>query len=619
MSTKHDKLKTGEKLWVVNCALSIAALSLTMIAFSGGFFPAMMSDEWRSLSFLVDNGFWHSIACRHNGHPMLFPNLVYRVLLLASDGNALVRSLATFVSAAAAAALLGLAAARCIRSAGDSSKLQAVAIILATVALSLWLTGHAKLFWGMSVHDYIVIGTGVAALLLTPRISNAGQVNYSAFGGVVLLATVCTFSFGFGAAVWGAVLIVMLMSRQRFAPMVLIVVAALTTTVVAHVYLPNCDSAAETLSRDIDLQPSTLVLSVCGMLGNTMMHSLTAWIKPEIQLAAIVGALGITALVFYSGRIYYLRMNSTYITLVGCAWFALGMVLLVCIGRSPSFVAKASQILSERFLPLSVFFWASLFAVAVCYGNGRQQRRSGLALPLVVFVTIAWVLISNIFLIPRIFTFRFSNQDLYISPVEIKVEALRLSLGFGESDKIRAINTLSFIDQQPVYDSLARMQTEGWDLFGKFPRLATVDEYERTTKPVQRAGCRGHVKFLRAGTRGADSMLLTGELRFDNGLPADDIVIAQGQNIIGRGFRAPIQPYANQSTASRYENLPLAAQFARSIDYVVRLLGRHSRWTAVMQKIDNLRQQPVIYYARNNSGDGCRFTIDKHGVIRSLH
>ena len=262
-----------------------------------------MNDEWRSLSFFIDNGFWNSIVSQHNGHPMVFPNLIYRFLLLTTDGNALVRSLATLVTAALDAALLGLATVRCLRANGGSSKLQAISMFLATGALFLWLTAHVKLFWGMSVHDYIVIGAGVVALMLTPRIIDADRWNYSVLGGVVLLGTVCNFSFGFGAAVWGAILVVMTLSRQRFAPMALVAATALLTTVVAHVYLPNYNSTAETLSPNITLQPLLLVLSVSEMLGNAIIQSLAAWINPTVQSAAIAGALGITALLYFSSRI----------------------------------------------------------------------------------------------------------------------------------------------------------------------------------------------------------------------------------------------------------------------------------------------------------------------------
>ena len=121
-------------LILVVSMMAILAGILNVVQFH---YPYFHQDEWVSLSFYYQNGFWKSVLCRHNGHPVIIPNLVYRLLYLL-DGTASIRSLATSLTSALGFLLIANLAFRDLIDRAIDSKVFVCSVYALFVSIGLW-------------------------------------------------------------------------------------------------------------------------------------------------------------------------------------------------------------------------------------------------------------------------------------------------------------------------------------------------------------------------------------------------------------------------------------------------------------------------------------------------
>ena len=163
--------------------------------------PFLFSDDWRHYNhYFFERDLVGAIFGRENLHLMILPNIIFlsnHVFFDSRMSNLALVNVGLLSTAGALAAFAWLQATW----KPDRRMVEVLGAILVGVAILLFLGAPRKLFWGMGVHNHLVVlGTFGAALFVSGLVGSLRKPRN--FIGFVGFATIASTSFTTGSAVW---------------------------------------------------------------------------------------------------------------------------------------------------------------------------------------------------------------------------------------------------------------------------------------------------------------------------------------------------------------------------------------------------------------------------------
>ena len=360
------------------------------------------ADPWRFYAHLLTTAWPTNVLTVDNGHAEILPNLLRLLELEAFGGGQWLQILVGLLLLAGCGLLW--AAARPEPDGQPGSTTARTGWLLCGAVMLLWFgNGRTLAHANESVHAYLVIACLLGGLLLVARPGSARLAL------ALLLGLVGTLSFGTGAAVFGALLIMLCLRRAHWRELL----AWLVATVLAlacYFALPRTGGGAGALAFEPAWQANVLL----RWLAAPYLYALGPFADASLQdkLPAMAGAVSapfarLSLQLFGDARqavwpelglglagALWLAIASLCAWRKPCGWpqperlalavsgFAVGCGLLVAIARADYFRDYPTQIYSGRYLVWSSLFWGGLLAATTLRLAARGNRRTALGLPL---------------------------------------------------------------------------------------------------------------------------------------------------------------------------------------------------------------------------------------------
>jgi hypothetical protein len=271
----HEKPTNLTKWLVITTILiSVSTIIISLSVISSSYYRVFFQDEWVNTSFYFDRGFWGSVFYRHNSHPVILPNLFFRLDYIFMDASGQARAWATTITSAVAALGVALLAVRNSDDISASGRLIRYAAATVIVSFGVWLGIGQKLIWVFGITDYLVaFGAVVSSFGLVQLIQNKYSDSFAATGLLFTGSIIATCSFGSGLATWAAFSAILLLSR---APLKLILaylfIGSLTVYLVMFVMPGN--GSGQLPVKGINLNIFENLSFITTVIGNIFINVL---------------------------------------------------------------------------------------------------------------------------------------------------------------------------------------------------------------------------------------------------------------------------------------------------------------------------------------------------------
>ena len=368
-------------------AVLIAALGLFAIWQYG--WTEIYADQWRLYRFYLEKPFPDSVLTLENGHRPVFPGLLRLAEMIWFSGN---QRLQLATGALLALSTLLLLSWPLFHDSELTPARAAVALLIAAIGL-FWLGNVRYLVHGNeSVHGYLLTACLAAALVL----ATSRQTDLKSMTVAGVLASVATFSFGPGLAVFPALLMVLMVQRRH--RLLLPVLTLFALTLLAYFLLPGNSGVRNSLGFNpvetlfvmsvwLCAAPVHLFLafldadigqSLPGLLKKLAVPASRAYeahfgdIWTQYRHVAIVGAAAILYVAWASFRAWRQQDHNRLLLMgLGIAWFTIAAAGIVALARADYFQGHPGQIFSNRFVPWSCLFWTGVMWIG--RANTRQE------------------------------------------------------------------------------------------------------------------------------------------------------------------------------------------------------------------------------------------------------
>lgn len=599
----HEAMKfkfetyNAKGLLLSSILFSSVALLISFVINITASFPVLEIDEWNSLNFYIDRGLGGSVFCTHNGHPMAFPNLAYRVLLLATHGDPVARGLSVWLVVLASALLVAF-----ITMPGKISKqidkmLFQVSAILFICALYTWMVMHHMLLWNISLSNYLaVFGTALSSYGFMLWCNSRHEKNYSAIATILMGAVIATWSHSIGASVWGALAVALFLVKKDWRYSAGAFLIGVLFVIGTYKGMPACSGVHSGGFPKIEtLAPLDIALFVISNLGAAPVMALGLKMPLAIWLASAIGLLGVGILMWFSWTAW--RNNNTdgkSAGLVMFTWFFIGASALIAIGRTGKFGLDLA--LAPRFLMMSVGFLTGIAALLLhkIYITWKSHPRLHLGEFTVLALTSALLAASN-------WHYIYPTQWLHA-----KVLGDGIQLAIAQSPEAIEQIAKRFQPNHPetVLKGLPALRQNRWDLF-RNPLLKLVGKpIAGLDLTVTGKRCTGQIK-INERSRAGRTVRISGWTRYPDGHPAKDILIVRDGVIAGIAKRDRTYWLGTYRTQTR--GLSVLGRFIARI-LPIRLgytLGLHAEWVGAMTAPDTDGRLDGTIYVKGASGRLC--------------
>jgi hypothetical protein len=359
---------------------------------------ALYADQWRQYLDYVTLPFPQNVLHPDNGHWLVVPNLVAWIELVWFAGNQWLQILVGLLAMSGAVATVAWV---CLRDRGVPMQHRAAGAFLGTFAI-FWLGNIRTLFHSTELlHTSLPIACLMLAGSACIAATRSGPARSGGLGYVAAataLAFVATFSFGYGIAVFIAIVAV-LVARRANRSQLFLALGGLIATAALYVLMPGGDGVRGVLvfapAENLLIGARWLgapFVTLFGYLWNPDLsglitidalsaraHQLAVLMSqrfPDLRTGvlpyAALGAGGMIALTWISFR--RLRATApagaTEALGLGIAWLGVTAAGIVSVSRLSAFQKYPDQIYADRYLPWPCLFWLGLALIAL----GRAPR-----------------------------------------------------------------------------------------------------------------------------------------------------------------------------------------------------------------------------------------------------
>ena len=194
-------VRSVPKLPLLTVGVAVLAVYVSVAAILLYTNPFLFSDDWRHYNhYFFERDLWTAILGRENGHLMVLPNIIFLLNYTWFDGRMSNLALTSVALLSAA----GLLVAISLLKATPTKRQYPIALLcvfLTCEAMLLFLGAPRTLFWGMGVHNHLVVLGVVGAAFFAAGMAGSLRNPLPALG-FVTFATIASTSFTTGAAAW---------------------------------------------------------------------------------------------------------------------------------------------------------------------------------------------------------------------------------------------------------------------------------------------------------------------------------------------------------------------------------------------------------------------------------
>ncbi len=365
----------------------------------------MFADQFRQYARLLEVPFPANVFAPDNAHRQVTSNLVRLADIHWGQGDQTIGVVAGLIVLGLAMLVLGL---RIWSDKAHGHAFRSAGVLAAAVAL-MWLgAARMQLHGNESFQVYLVVTCALVVLHCVERLRLEPSLRAATFA--VLAASVALLSFGTGVAVFGLLVFMMFLRRveRRWLTAIALIGGA---AVIAYMFwLPGGDSVRGSLSDSpLDIARNAITwlasswttgwlafgsegasgLNLEAMSSTTLGAALVVSSQAVfaatghpglLSLAFVIGAIGIAILAGLSWRAWRQpgSVTSTEALGLGLSIFAVGIAVLVALGRTEAFAVHPSQVLADRYQPWTNLFWLGLF-LAGASRIAKKSRREAVA------------------------------------------------------------------------------------------------------------------------------------------------------------------------------------------------------------------------------------------------
>ncbi len=364
--------------WIGILVVSIISAYISVVSILIYTHPLLFQDDWRHYyAYFFEKTFLESIFDRQNGHIMLLPNFIFYMNYRFLGGVMINLALVSVAVLGAVSGFFMLALVRGLKSL-KVGLIQTIGIGSIALSVVLLLTAPVTLFWGIGVHNHLVVLGAVGAALFASGL--LGPINkMPAFVGFVACATLASTSFSTGTAVWalGFVGAVALRCRARVLIGYLVVCALGGLATLGYLLF------GQTVARVGEIPTlGVFAVAVPAFLGSAVGDIFRPGISRDTLLvvSTVVGFLGIAFYLLLALKVYQSmrrepgsELGRAYLFFLLVDTFVIGAGLLVGLGRAGK-EAGILNVISPRFGTWSTLFWGALICAMFLATREMVQR-----------------------------------------------------------------------------------------------------------------------------------------------------------------------------------------------------------------------------------------------------
>ncbi len=360
--------------WFAIAGVSALAIYVSVAAMLIYTNPLLFADDWRHYThYFFQRDVIDAIFGRENNHLMVIPNLIFLSNYQFLDGRMSNLALANVGLLLAASVLLatGWIKATWRR---ERSWVEVLGIVFTWGAVTLFLGAPRTLFWGIGVHNHLVVLGVVGAALFASGIAGS-LTRPGPFAGFVSSAAVAATSFTTGAAAWLLAFPGAVANREK--PIVLLAAMGIGLIGLTATVWPILNGGDSTR---YEFDPVSLATFSIAMFGSAWSAFGQSGLSDNIfQNSLIAGALGTLVVAAAAIRVLLPRPIGT-IGQLYCFFMLIGLFVVVAglmigIGRiGPE--DGLDKALSPRFRTWSLLGWTSVAGItlAAAYEAGQRLR-----------------------------------------------------------------------------------------------------------------------------------------------------------------------------------------------------------------------------------------------------
>jgi hypothetical protein len=585
---------TGELIlssYFILAGLLFAVTTLCAIVNFGWRQP--MFDQWLEYETLLGLPFPQNALQLVNGHRPILPILIRLIEINWLHSNQalqiVIGSLCAFLSVAILATSVWRERSlpRVARCAG----------LMLSVLGVLWLANARRLLHGAeALHGYM---PSFAALCATVCVYRAHERRSLFWMTLSCLACACaTFSFGYGLAAFGSVLVVAILLRMPARHLAMPLATLCLCLACYVIVLPG----NEAVRGQLEWQPLEIVrisaewIAAPWKIGWLQFADSTApaiagygWIERVLYLSAasLLGLLGVSAdqacivlgvagvLIFFALGVRIFVRNEAVTLLeavaIGVGVYALGCALITVLGRLEYFHQLPGQIYADRYLALPSLFWCAFALLAL--GPIARLRRgltSSIGLAAAAALPIALIVTHEGGAIWGALVYRGAQQTAAELRSGIYDEQHFPGVEPGREDNLREIALLR--DHRLAMFADPAWQRLGTRWSGSLDPTASMAVEANWSSPVTDAGTDRLAAHLEGWvTHGINALQRTGQL----------VILSPDQVIVGFAEFTFIRPYSR--------SLLLTAPHKRGFDGYVRDYLPGEKYTLAIVDFANSR------------------------------
>ncbi|MYH15480.1 MAG: hypothetical protein F4149_09940 [Gammaproteobacteria bacterium] len=323
--------------------------------------PLLFADDWRHYNhYFFERDLINAIFGRENLHLMILPNIMFLSNYLFFDGRMSNLALINVGLLSTSAALAAFAWLRATWK-PDRHMAEVAGAFLVWAAILLFLGAPRTLFWGIGVHNHLVVLGAFGAALFASGLTGSLRkpINFIGFIG---FATIASTSFTTGSAVWMLGFLGAVLNRERLSTtltLLIVGLAGLITTV--------WPMLSKGVVADAGLNVTSLLVFCASLFGS-------AWttVGPdlaqgnELLVCAGIGAFGVLVIILAAVRTLLRpeisEMDRLYCYFVLIGSFVVAASLMIGYGRI-ELEHGLWESLRPRFHTWSLLGWASVVGV----------------------------------------------------------------------------------------------------------------------------------------------------------------------------------------------------------------------------------------------------------------
>ena len=360
--------------WFAIAGVSALAIYVSVAAMLIYTNPLLFADDWRHYShYFFQRDAIDAIFGRENKHLMVIPNFIFFSNYQFLDGRMSNLALVNVGLLLAASVLLatGWIKATWRR---DRSWIEVVGIVFIWGAVTLFLGAPRTLFWGIGVHNHLVVLGVVGAALFASGIAGS-FTRPGPFAGFVSSAAVAATSFTTGAAAWLLAFPGAVANREK--PIVLLAAMGIGLIGLTATVWPILDGGS---SSGYEFDPVSLATFSIAMFGSAWnLVGQSSLPIENFQNSLIAGAFGCFVVVIAALRVLLARpidrIGQLYCFFVLIGLFTMAAGLMIGFGRI-ALEDGLGEALRPRFRTWSLLGWTSVAGVllAAAYEVGVKFR-----------------------------------------------------------------------------------------------------------------------------------------------------------------------------------------------------------------------------------------------------